>query len=59
MQFQFDSLASFMAMNGHGQYVWAAYGISFAVLIYLLLSPRLQRRQFIRAQVKSQRVAQK
>lgn len=59
MQFQFDSFASFMTMNGHGPYVWAAYGISFAVLLYLLVSPILQRRQFVRAQLKSQRIAQK
>ena len=57
MTFQFDSFASFMAMNGHGPFVWAAYGITFAVLIYLLVSPLLQRRQFLRQQARQQRAA--
>lgn len=57
MTFQFDSLASFMAMNGHGPFVWASYGITFVVLVYLLVSPVLQRRAFFRQQAKQQRIA--
>ncbi|MGM8228472.1 heme exporter protein CcmD [Cellvibrio sp. ARAG 10.3] len=57
MNFQFDSFASFMAMNGHGPFVWAAYGITFVVLVYLLVSPLLQRRQFLRQQARQQRAA--
>lgn len=59
MNFQFDSFAGFMAMNGHGPFVWAAYGITFAVLVYLLVSPVLQRRQFLREQARQQRVTQR
>lgn len=55
MKFQFDSFSSFMAMNGHGLFVWAAYGITFAVLVYLLVSPLLQRRRFLREQARQQR----
>ncbi|MGB3611271.1 MAG: heme exporter protein CcmD [Cellvibrio sp.] len=57
MNFQFDSFASFIAMNGHGPFVWAAYGITFAVLAYLLASPLLQRRRFVREQARQQRIA--
>lgn len=32
---QFDSFASAMAMDGHGPYVWAAYGVTFLVLLIL------------------------
>lgn len=57
MNLQFDSFASFIAMNGHGPFVWAAYGITFAVLAYLLASPLLQRRRFVREQARQQRIA--
>lgn len=58
MNFQFDTLAEFIAMNGHGPYVWAAYAITFAALIYLLASPVLQKRSFIKQQKKIQKLAQ-
>lgn len=59
MSFQFDSFASFMVMNGHGPFVWAAYGITLIVLVYLLVSPVLQSRQFFRQQQKLQRISRK
>jgi len=59
MVFQFESLASFIAMNGHGSFVWAAYGISFLVMSYLLVSPMLQRRQFFRQQKRLMRITRK
>lgn len=46
MQLQFDSIADLWAMNGHGVYVWLAYAITLVVLIYLVVSPVMQRRQF-------------
>ncbi|MBV1930754.1 MAG: heme exporter protein CcmD [Porticoccaceae bacterium] len=45
--FQFDSLADFMAMSGHGPYVWSAYGISALVLFYLAVLPLRRRREFL------------
>lgn len=45
--FQFDSLADFMAMSGHGPYVWSAYGISALVLLYLAVLPLRRRRKFL------------
>nr|WP_010132816.1 heme exporter protein CcmD [Microbulbifer agarilyticus] len=44
MEFQFDSLASFFAMNGHGPYVWAAYGVAVLVLVALAVAPVLRQR---------------
>lgn len=58
MQFQFESLSDFWVMNGHGPYVWAAYGITALVLMYLLINPLLQRKSFFRQQQKLQRLAQ-
>lgn len=49
MQFQFDSIAALMAMNGHGPYVWAAYAITLVCLVALVWVPVAQKRRFIRA----------
>ena len=46
---QFESLAAFFAMGGHGLYVWLAYGATALVLLgsfFMLRSAR--RRQFDR-----------
>ena len=40
-------MGEFLAMGGHGLYVWLAYGISFVVLTALGLRPIIARRQFI------------
>lgn len=58
MKFQFESIADFITMNGHGPFVWASYAITFAVLIYLLVSPLLQKKTFIKQQQKLQKLAQ-
>lgn len=54
MKFQFESVAEFMLMNGHGAYVWSAYGLTFIVLAYLLIKPVLQQKAFLRQQQKIQ-----
>lgn len=59
MQIQFESLADFWTMNGHGSYVWLAYGITFTVLVYLVVNPLLQYGQLLRQQRKLQRLAEK
>lgn len=50
MKFQFDSLQDFFQMSGHGPYVWACYGITFVVLLYLVVRPIRRRRRFVRQQ---------
>ncbi|BFM11269.1 hypothetical protein R50072_14220 [Simiduia litorea] len=39
MTFQFDSLASFMAMGTHGPFVWSVVVITLLVLAWLVLWP--------------------
>ncbi|MGF1726782.1 heme exporter protein CcmD [Photobacterium nomapromontoriensis] len=34
----FDSFSDFLAMGGYAPYVWGSYGISFAALLWLLIS---------------------
>ena len=58
MKFQFESIADFIAMNGHGSYVWASYAITFAVLIFLLVSPLLQKKAFVKQLQKQQKLTQ-
>lgn len=58
MKFQFESLADFFAMNGHGPYVWASYAITFVALLYLVLHPLWQKKAFIQQQQKQRKLAQ-
>jgi heme exporter protein D len=53
MNFQFDSLSAFLEMSGHGSYVWACYAITYAVLIYLIMSPLMQKKKFLAQQKKN------
>ncbi len=52
MKFQFENLESFLAMNGHGVYVWACYIFVYAILVYLTLSPVLNKKMFLKQQKK-------
>ncbi|MEJ2043212.1 MAG: heme exporter protein CcmD [Reinekea sp.] len=54
----FESVADFLAMGGHGLYVWLSYGIAGAVFIYNLFSPRLMRRRLIQDMKRRQRRGQ-
>lgn len=59
MKFQFDSLSAFAHMNGHGVFVWTAYAIVYGILIYLTLSPLLQKSAFLKQQKKWQQLQKK
>lgn len=50
MEPQFTSLAELWAMDGHGPYVWACYGLVAAVLVYLIAAPRRRHRNYLRQQ---------
>ena len=52
MTFQFESLDAFLAMNGHGMYVWPCYIIVYFMLVYLSLSPILSKKAFLKQQKK-------
>lgn len=43
---QFHGVAEFLAMGGHGPYVWSAYGVALVVLVWLVVQP-LRRRAAI------------
>lgn len=50
MTFQFATMSDFFWMEGHGPYVWAAYGITFLGLCGLALKARLDRQNFYTTQ---------
>ena len=52
---QFDSLAAALAMEGHGPYVWACYGVTFLVLLVLQRIGVRRDRQILRRVAELQR----
>ena len=42
----FDSIGEFVAMGGHGLYVWLAYGVSMVVVLANVISVRRARTGF-------------
>lgn len=55
MMFRFESLQDFLQMSGHGPYVWSAYVISIAVMLWLIVSPMRRRRRLLADVVRQQR----
>ncbi|MFI8479381.1 heme exporter protein CcmD [Pseudomonas sp. NPDC078700] len=43
----FASLSDFIAMGGHGAYVWSAYGITLAVLGLNIALPIFAKRRYL------------
>ncbi|KAA0874766.1 heme exporter protein CcmD [Nitrincola tapanii] len=43
----FNTFAEFLAMGGHGLYVWSCYGLGLVVLLWLIATPMLQRRRLL------------
>ena len=46
--FQFNDMSAFLAMGGHGFYVWSAYGVSLLLLSYLVIRPLLRRAEVLK-----------
>ena len=44
----FDSFSDFLAMGGHGLYVWLAYGAAVIIVVANELSLRAARRRYFR-----------
>lgn len=44
----FDSWSEFFAMDGHGLYVWLAYGSALIVVLLNIFGVRVARRRFFR-----------
>lgn len=47
-EFQFDSLADFLAMGGDAAFVWASYAAFALFIFWNLLQPRLERQRVLR-----------
>lgn len=57
MQFQFESLAAFWQMAGHGPYVWACYAIVLVCLVWVFYAPIRRRKQLFAQIERQQRIA--
>jgi heme exporter protein D len=51
----FASFAEFIAMGTHGPYVWAAYGISLAIIGLNVALPLLARRRYLQDEARRMR----
>ena len=51
---RFDSLSAFILMDGHGLYIWVAYGVTLVVIGVNFLWPRFVRRAFVRSARKAE-----
>ena len=51
----FESFSAFLAMGGHGPYVWSCYGLTLLVLLFNGLAPGRRKRRFLREQGARQR----
>ncbi|AXR05631.1 heme exporter protein CcmD [Salinimonas sediminis] len=40
----FDSFAEFIAMGGYGLYVWLSFGVSFSVMLLLVIAGWYERK---------------
>jgi heme exporter protein D len=47
-EFQFDSLADFLAMGGDAAFVWASYAVFALFILWNLWQPRIERRRVMR-----------
>ncbi|MCP5160382.1 MAG: heme exporter protein CcmD [Hahellaceae bacterium] len=45
----FSSVSEFLAMGGHGLYVWLAYGVFLTVIGFNLVQPLMQGKAKMRA----------
>ena len=43
----FDSLSEFLAMGGHGFYVWLSYAIALVVIVINIVGPVMQKKKVI------------
>ncbi len=56
--FQFENFEAFISMGGHGPYVWAAYGLSLAIMAWLAIAP-LRRQRALLADMRQRMQAQR
>lgn len=44
----FETLQDFIAMGGHGPFVWASYGVAVLVIIYNIAQPIIRRKEVLK-----------
>jgi len=44
----FGSFGEFLAMGGHGLYVWLSYGATLIIVLYNVVSVQVRQRRFFR-----------
>ena len=44
----FETVNDLLAMGGHALYVWLAYGVALAGIIWLLARPLMEQQQILR-----------
>ena len=49
------SFSEFLAMGGYGFYVWTSYGLTLVVLLFNIIIPVVQRKQFFRQSLRYKR----
>lgn len=45
----FDTFAEFIAMGGHGPYVWSAWGVTALLLLATVWHARAEQRQLLKS----------
>jgi heme exporter protein D len=55
VNFQFESFQAFMAMAGHGPYVWASYGLTVLILLSLVIAPLASGKTVLKTVARQQR----
>lgn len=43
----FESFSDFIAMGGHGFYVWLSYAIALVIVVINIVSPVMQKRKVL------------
>ena len=51
----FSGFDDLLRMGGHGPYVWASYGVTLAVILWLVISPLLRHRRLLADLARQQR----
>lgn len=44
----FESLQDFIAMGGHGPFVWTSYGVTILIVFYNIVQPIIRRKDVLK-----------
>jgi len=46
----FESFGDFLAMGGHGLYVWLSFGIYAVLMLWLIIEPKMNLKKQVKEQ---------